>query len=296
MLRRAPQRSMRLPPPIVRLSTRRRSRPRGPILRAGVAVLKGFAWSLPAFLVLWAFGALWYDFPFIPGWIACAWMGGLVYLLFRLRKLESRLTAVGISVAVIWLWWRTLSPSNDRAWEPDVAVTGWAQPQPDGDTVVLHNVRHCHYRSGTDYTPVWEARTVKLSSITTIDLALCYRDSSSGAHPIVSFQFSDAPPVCFSIEPRLEKGEKYSAPGSFFRRYELVYVMADESDAIRARTHYQQDGQVYLYRLNITPEQAKSRFQEYTSTLNELHEEPRWHNALTTGWHTSLRTQRNGSS
>ena len=54
------------------------------------------------------------------------------------------------------------------------------------------------------------------------------------AHPIVSFQFADAPPVCFSIETRKKAGQTYSAIGGLYRQFELIYIAADERDVIRA--------------------------------------------------------------
>jgi hypothetical protein len=43
---------------------------------------------------------------------------------------------------------------------------------------------------------------VRLSQLTGIDLAINYWGSPWIAHPIASFQFADAPPLCFSIEAR----------------------------------------------------------------------------------------------
>ena len=61
-----------------------------------------------------------------------------------------------------------------------------------GDEVTVHNVRNCDYRTETDFTPHWETRTVRLSQITGMDVAINYWGSPWIAHPIVSFQFADA--------------------------------------------------------------------------------------------------------
>jgi len=111
------------------------------------------------------------------------------------------------------------------------------------------------------------------------------------AHPIVSFQFADAPPVCFSIETRKEIGESYSAIGGIYRQYELIYVVADERDVIRVRTNFRKGEDVYLYHLTATLEKARERFVDYITALNELHDYPRWYNAVTTNCTTSIRTQ-----
>jgi hypothetical protein len=43
--------------------------------------------------------------------------------------------------------------------------------------------------------------------------------------------------LAISIETRKEKGEQYAAPREFVRQDELVFVVADERDVVRLRTH-----------------------------------------------------------
>ena len=183
----------------------------------------------------------------------------------------------------------TLKPSNDRAWQPDVAQTAWAEI--NGDEVTIHNVRNCDYRTATDFTTHYETRTVRLSQITGMDLAINYWGSPWIAHPIVSFQFADGPPLCFSIETRKTIGQVYSTLEGFYRQYTLIYVVADERDCIRLRTNYRRED-VYLYHTLASPAQARERFREYINTVNALHENPRWYNAVTSNCTTSIRTQR----
>jgi len=188
----------------------------------------------------------------------------------------------------VLIWWLTLSPTNDSDWQPDVAQKAWADIQ--GDEVALHNVRDCDYRTETDYTPRWETRTVRISQITGIDLAIDYWGSPWIAHPIVSFQFADAPPLCFSIETRKKLDQTYSTIGGLYRQFELIYIVADERDVIRVRTNYRKED-IYLYRTTISPAHARERFLEYIHSLNALRNKPRWYNAITTNCTTSIRTQ-----
>lgn len=247
------------------------------------------AWLLALGCSLWACGALHFDSPVLRGVIAWVYAFGLLAVVFftpgRLRKLG--VTFLGF--ASVLAWWLSLKPSNSRDWQPDVAQTAWAEV--NGDEVTLHNIRNCDYRTETDYTPRWETRTVRLSRITGIDLAFNYWGSPWMAHPIASFQFSDAPPVCFSIETRKEAGEGYSAIGGIYRQFELIYVVADERDVIRVRTNFRNGEDVYLYRTTATPAQARERFLEYLRSLNQLHDHPRWYNALTTNCTTGIRDQ-----
>ena len=256
-------------------------------------VVRGASWTIAWLLALgcaaWAFGALHYDFPMLN--VAAAWAFALALLaaIVFMRGAWRKLGATFFGCALVLAWWLTLKPSNTRAWQPDVAQEPWAEVK--GDEVTLHNVRNCDYRTETDYTPRWETRTVRLSQLTGIDLAINYWGSPWMAHPIASFQFADAPPLCFSIETRKEIGESYSAIGGFFRQFELIYVVADERDVIRVRTNFRRGEDVYLYRTTAPPEKARERFMDYIAALNELHAHPRWYNAATTNCTTSIRTQ-----
>lgn len=247
-------------------------------------------WIVALVCVAWAFGALSYDFP-IANWRQAAGIALLVVLLALLvfvRGQRRKLLAVFVVFFVVLVWWRTLRPSNDRPWQPDVMETAWAEV--DGDAITLHNVRNCDYRTETDYTPRWETRTVHLSHITGIDFAIDYWGSPYIAHPIVSFQFADTPPLCFSIETRKMVGQTYSAIGGLYRQFTLIYVVADERDVIRLRTNYRKES-IYLYRLTIPPDRARERFSEYVETLNAMHARPRWYNAAATNCTTSIRSQ-----
>src|SRR2546423_11924662 len=103
----------------------------------------------------------------------------LVAVIFVRGKL-LKLAAVFAAFALVALWWLTLKPSNDRAWQPDVAETAWAQI--NGDEVTVHNVRNCDYRTETDFTPRWEMRMVQLSQIRGMDVAINYCGSPWISH------------------------------------------------------------------------------------------------------------------
>ncbi|MFL6515587.1 MAG: DUF4105 domain-containing protein [Chthoniobacterales bacterium] len=260
-----------------------------------LSILKFVGWTviwLAALVyVLWAAGALYFDFPVAalrrPAAIIflLVILGGVIFVPTGIQKLA----AVLVCLAAVTVWWLSLKPSNDRPWQPDVVQTAWAEM--NGDQITLHNVRNCDYRTETDYTAQWETRQIRLSQITGVDLAVDYWGSPYIAHPIASFQFTDAPPICFSIETRKEVGETYSAVGGLYRQYELIYICADERDVLRVRTNYRKAEDVYLYRISASPEKARERFVQYLTTLNSLRDRPRWYNAATTNCTTSIRAQ-----
>lgn len=259
-------------------------------------ILWAFLWLVALIAVLWAAGALHYDFP-IAGLRNIMAIGFVVFVLLVIifvPRSTRKLLIVVASFLIVLVWWRiALKPSNNRPWQPDVAETAWAEIK--GDDVTIHNVRNCDYRTETDYTPHWETRGVKLSRITGVDIAITYWGSPLIAHPIVSFLFSDALPVSFSIETRKEIGESYSAIGGLYRQYELIYICADERDVIRLRTNFRPGEDVYLYHTLLSPTQAQTRFLEYLQSLNALHSQPRWYNALTTNCTTAIREQHTAS-
>jgi hypothetical protein len=237
----------------------------------------------------WAFGAIYFDFPtaskLATVLFALLLLAAIVFVRGKLLKLAVVFGAFVLTV----LWWLTLRPSNDRAWQPDVAQTAWAQIT--GDEVTVHNMRNCDYRTDTDFTTHWETRTVRLSQITGMDVAINYWGSPWISHPIVSFLFADALPLCFSIETRKTIGQEYSALRGLYRQYSLIYVVADERDSIRVRSNYRHED-VYLYHTLASPAQARERFLEYIGAMNALRDNARWYNEITANCTTSIRTQR----
>jgi hypothetical protein len=247
--------------------------------------------SLAAFIcATCAVGALYFDFPTASASAAILFVVVLVATILFVRGKWLKLAIVFAAFAVVVSWWLTLRPNNDRAWQPDVAQAAWADI--NGDDVTVHNVRNCHYRTETDFTPQWETRTVRLSQITGMDLAIMYWGSPWMAHPIVSFRFANALPLCFSIETRKTIGQEYSALRGLYRQYTFIYIVADERDSILVRSKYRHGEDVYLYHTLASPAQARARFLEYVAAINSLRDHPRWYNAITTNCTTNIRSQR----
>ena len=225
--------------------------------------LRGLPCAVVAFIAAaWVFGAICYDGPFGSGnrAVAALLVIALLVLPWFVKRWLRKVAVFVVLFAVILIWWFSLSPTNNADWQADVANVAWADVQ--GDEVTFHNVRNCDYRTETDYTAHWETRTVHLSKLTGVDLALIYWGSPYIAHPIVSFQFADAPPLCFSIETRKKIGQSYSTIGGIYRQFELIYVVADERDVIRLRSNYRKGEDVYLYRTTL------SRLKRADASLN----------------------------
>ena len=180
------------------------------------------------------------------------------------------LSAMAAAFLAVLAWFFSLPASNDRQWTPDVAETPSAEIA--GDSVTIHNVRNFAWRTESDFTPRWETRTVDLGKLEGVDVIASYWMGDAIAHVLVSFVFKDAPPLAVSIETRKEVGEPYSTVLGFFRRYELVYVVADERDLIGVRTNVRADPpeDVYLYHVKAPQEAVRRLFLEYLHQVNEL--------------------------
>ena len=243
----------------------------------------------------WAAGALYFDLPI--AWLRSplAFIYGLAMLaaLFFVKGRWRAMGVVAFGFGAVLAWWLTIKPTEDHAWQPDVARRAWADVH--DDEVTLHNVRNCDYRTETDYTPQWETRVVHLSKLTGVDLAITYWGSPWIAHPIASFQFADSLPIAISIETRKTVGQSYSALRGFYRQYALIYIPADERDVIRLRTSYRRE-EVYLYHTTASAERARAIFLEYLKHLNRLHEHPEFYNAVTDNCTTNIRVANVGAS
>lgn len=212
--------------------------------------MKLLRWLGAALLVLvilagsaWAFGALYHDGP--SKLLAAVQVVAILAVFVQVRPYRRKFGIFGIWFAVVLAWWLMLKPAADGRWQPDVAQTAWAEVH--GDEVTIHNVRNFDYRTETDFTPRWETRKVRLSQLTGIDMFINYWGSPWMAHPIVSFQFADSAPVCFSIETRKTEGQSYSAIGGLYRQYNIIFIAADERDVVRVRTNYRKGEEAYLY-------------------------------------------------
>ena len=190
--------------------------------------------------------------------------------------------------ALLAAWWSAIRPSNDRTWQPDVAVLPYAEI--DGDLVTVHNIRNFDYRSETDFTPAYYDKTFDLRTLESVDLVAVYWMGPAIAHTFLSFGFGGGDYLAISIETRKEQGEAYSTVKGFFRQYELYYVVADERDVIRVRTNYRNDPpeDVYLYRIHTPIENHQRLFLEYMRRINALTEEPEFYNTLTTNCTTTI--------
>jgi hypothetical protein len=271
------------------------------VRRAGMKLARiagGIGLALLALVVLaisiW--GALLLEFAgpageFVRNALVAAFCVVSASALIALFMRRWRWRAMGILV-LLWagliILWTSIEPTNERDWQPDVAVLPYATIS--GDRVTLHNIRNFDYRSETDYTVAYYDKTFDLQQLQSVDIVTSYWMGPDIAHVFVSFGFAGDDYVAVSIEVRKSKGKEYSTLKGFFRQYELIYVVADERDVIRLRTNYRRNPpeDVYVYRVKGSLEAGRRLFMQYVERLNALRAQPEFYNTLTTNCTTNI--------
>lgn len=192
--------------------------------------------------------------------------------------------AVLLGGAVVWARSR---PSHGRAWRTEQAVL--PQVRFDGGRVHVRDVRDFTYRSADDFTPAYRDRTYDLETLERVWLVIApfSRGWRGPAHSFLTFGFADGQYVGVSVEARREAGEEYSVWKGALRRYELVYVVAEERDLIGLRA-VTWDDPVYLYPVRATPAQARELFVRMLRRAEALEREPEFYNTLTHNCTTNI--------
>lgn len=245
-----------------------------------VIAIRALASVALSILSLWGGLALWFQLPALRFLAVAAWgVGAVVTLVLWWRRRDARVALPWLAAMVaLMAWWSTLQPTHNRVWADDVSrmVTGRVQ----GSVVTLDQVRDFDWRSDTDYTQRWEARSYDLDRLRSVDVAMSYWMGPAIAHTLVSFGFDDGRYLTFSIEIRKERGESFNAVTGFFKGFETVLIAADERDILRVRTNVRGED-MYLYRLKMSPQAMRSLFLAYLDEGAKLKREPRFYNTLT---------------
>lgn len=243
------------------------------------ALGRGLAAFVLAAFILWASLAIYFSnlpSPSVRLLLAIAYAAFAIWAIWLVRDRLLIAVFAALSCGVL-IWWSLIPPSHDRVWRTDVAVM--PRMHVDGDRVVISGLRNFDYRTPEDFTARYETREVLLSHLTGVDFYISYWMPGPVGHTFLSFTFDNAPPVSVSIEARPEWDEGYAPVASLFKQFELIYVVGDERDLVRVRTNFRGED-VYLYRIDTTPENARRLFLVYLDRINELAEQPEFYHLL----------------
>lgn len=234
---------------------------------------------------LWLCIALWVQQPLgvllsrvlIGIWLAFALSVLGVYAThFFSRKKDVLLYIIGFLMALGW--YLSLQPQQNRAWNPEVArLLSYEQQD---NLVTLHNVRNFSWQADGSYIERWETRRFDLNQISGVNIITSYWMGPQIAHTLVNFDFDNSAPITFSIEIRKEKNEDFSAIGGFFRQFELSLVASDEKDIIYTRSNIRGE-QVYFFPVKMPVAERRALFEEYLAKADQLAQNPKWYNTLT---------------
>jgi hypothetical protein len=231
-------------------------------------------------VTLWMAGAVYFDVGDRLGFrrpLTLLWLVAVTALFVVWQPLWwPLLVLLGVFLPFL-IWWLRLKPSQTRDWDPTVSRLPRAEVT--GDVVRLHNVWQHDYRTFDDFTPNYVIRSVRLSNLTGVDILFFCWGSPWMSHPVLCFDFGPDGRVCFSIEVRFRKGQKYALLPSLYRQQEITVIVTDEYDAIARRAKYGTDTG-YLYRLHVSADRARTMFLDYVAAVNHLHRTPEWYHGL----------------
>jgi hypothetical protein len=243
-------------------------------------VLVGLGFLGKVVIAAWAALAIYYSnlpWPWARLALALVFAVLSIWALWVARAQRARLLFAGAFLCVL-AWYFSIRPTHDRLWRVDVAVLPRAFI--DGDRLRITGVRDFDYHTRHDFTIRYQERDVSISHLTSIDFFVSYFMPPLVAHTLLSFNFDNAPPLCISIEKRIDQGRGFNAVASLFRQFELIYVVADERDIVRVRTNFRHED-VYMYHIRTTPERARQLFRIYLQRINEIYARPEFYHLLT---------------
>ncbi len=177
-------------------------------------------------------------------------------------------------------------PSTNRDWALDQAVLPYAEIT--GKNINIYNIRNFKYKTVSVFFPEYYDKKVNLEDLTSVDFVVePFSGYVGAAHTFLTFGFKDGSHIAISVEIRKEKGESFSALKGLLRKYELMYVIADEKDVVKLRTNYRHD-QVFLYPIKTTTEKIQSLFIDMLNRTNKLKNDPEFYNTLTNTCTTNI--------
>jgi hypothetical protein len=197
---------------------------------------------------------------------------------------RGALAAAGACFAIV-AWRAALTPRGDRQWTLDVSITPAVDIE--GDLVTVTGVRNFRWLDAERCEPAWETRSYRLSRLRGLDVIMEPLGACDlMAHTMLSFDFGEDGRILLSIEARQEVGEPYGAIPGGLNQFELIYIFADERDALgqRALAGYE----LYCFPAEVGPLKARAFFLSLCATAENLRQRPRFYQIIrdncTTAW------------
>ncbi len=177
------------------------------------------------------------------------------------------------------------TPKLDRNWASDQQVL--ADITFNGNLVNIKNIRNIHYRSSEDFDVLFYDKVFNLDEIQSAWFMVESFGLFGAAHTLVSFGFKDGSYISISAEIRREEGENFSIAKGLLRKYELVYIIADESDVIKLRTNHRKN-KVRLFPIKADKKIVRQVFVDMLTRAQKLASEPEFYNTITNNCMTNI--------
>jgi hypothetical protein len=185
-------------------------------------------------------------------------------------------------------------PSHDRDWTPDQVILPHAEI--NGNDSTIYYIRNFRYTSTTEYISQYYNKIFHLNSLKKVWYILVPIPGLPGsAHNFLSFEFENNQFLAISIEIRKKKGDFFNPFKGILNYFELMYVVADEEDVIKLRTHHR-NNDVYIYPLRLDHSTQQSLFIDMVQRVNNLKDKPEFYNTLTNSCASNIRKHINNVS
>ena len=208
----------------------------------------------------------------------------LIFILLYRKKYKIYIM-YGICFLII-LCFNLMRPSNERNWTNDVAVLPSIIIK--NNIATIRNIRDFEYETELTYTIKYYDRTFDINELTSVDYILSYWDGNVViAHTMLRFGFENGSHICVSVETRREKDELQTGLRGLYNQYELIYLLADESDLLMLRTNYRNEN-VYIFPLKVPQAAMKKLFLQIMGKVHSLESKPKFYNTLNANCITSL--------
>lgn len=192
-----------------------------------------------------------------------------------------------ILLSLFVIWQATKQVPTEGDWKDTLRLLSTAEF--DHNLVTVRNVRNFQYdKAGKPTVEDYYDRTYNLDKLNKVwYISDPFSPGSAFAHTFMSFGFSDGSYLAITIEGRLTKSQEYKKIDGILRTYPLMYIAADERDAVYLRTNiYKND--VYAYPLVTTPKDGRLLLVDMLERMNDLAVHPAWYNGFTANCTSSI--------
>jgi hypothetical protein len=174
------------------------------------------------------------------------------------------------------------TPATTGDWQPELAVLQHAEFHED--QVTIRNVRNFRYKGSekdSDIEAAYYDKTYDLRQLKKVwYITEPFKGLSIAAHTFLSFEFTNGDFLSMTIEARLVKGQHYDLFMGLLHTYPILYIAADERDAVFLRANIRKSDE-YVYPVRLSkPENARLLLVDMLERMNDLAIHPRWYNTL----------------